>query len=78
MRRGDGARPEDGLPRSDDDLRARLALQRAGIVETLRALADDVAALPDDRLGAVLPRLHRPLGALRAALNQPPTRRRRT
>jgi len=70
-------RREDGLIRSKDDLHARLALQRAGIVETLRALADDVAALPDDRLEAVLPRLHRPLLAVRAALEQPPRQRRR-
>ena len=62
------------MVRSDDDLRARLALQRAGVVETLRALADDVAALPADRLDAVLPRLCRALLALRAALPPPPTR----
>jgi len=66
------------LVRSDDDLRARLALQRAGVVETLRALADEVAALPEDRLDVVLPRLDRPLRALRSALGRPPTRRRRT
>jgi len=65
------------LVRSDDDLRVRLGLQRAGIVETLRALADEVAALPAERLDVVLPRLHRPLVALRAALNRRPTRRRR-
>jgi hypothetical protein len=63
------------LVRSDDDLRVRLALQRAGIVETLRALADDVAALPEDRLGAVLPRLSRPLAALRLVVTAAPTMR---
>jgi len=68
-------RREDQLLRSDDDVRARLALHRAGVAETLRALADDVAALPEDRLDAVLPRLVRPLHAIRVALARPPTRR---
>jgi len=67
----------NGLARSGEDVRARLALQRAGVVETLRALADDLTALPDDRLGLVLPRLQRLVDALRVALDGAPPRRAR-
>jgi hypothetical protein len=52
-------------------------LSSAGVVETLRALADDVARLPDDRLDVVLPRVRRPLEALPAAVGGVPARRTR-
>lgn len=49
-------------PSSDD--RARLRLQRAGMVETLRALADELARIGDDDLDDVLAGLRGPLDGL--------------
>jgi hypothetical protein len=51
-----------------DDVRPRLQLQRAGMVETLRALADEVAGLSEEQIARAAPRLRRALDALAEAV----------